>query len=157
VATARIHPGTFTGPAGTFRRRTELTKPARDLFAPARITPPGRIHELTTPGARRYEAPRPAGGEQQTDALGRQEQRARADVDSQGSYDHGAGALLRPGPLRPASTPPPAHAEVTTAQAKAGPALPGRCRWRRFSVSREEVTDGRTRDIHVNCQAGDRS
>jgi len=36
-----------------------------------------------------------------------------------------AGALLRPGPLRPASTPPPAHAEVTTAQAKAGPALPG--------------------------------
>ena len=27
-----------------------------------------------------------------------------------------AGALLRPGPLRPASTPPPAHAEVTTAQ-----------------------------------------
>jgi EmrB/QacA subfamily drug resistance transporter len=35
------------------------------------------------------------------------------------------GALLRRGPLRPASTPPPAHAEVTTAaQAKAGPALP---------------------------------
>ena len=36
-----------------------------------------------------------------------------------------AGALLRPGPLRPASTPPPAHAEVTTAQAKADSALPG--------------------------------
>ena len=36
-----------------------------------------------------------------------------------------AGALLRPGPLRPAGTPPPAHAEVTTSQAKAGPALPG--------------------------------
>ena len=35
-----------------------------------------------------------------------------------------AGALLRPGPLRPASTPPAAHTEVTTAQAKAGPALP---------------------------------
>jgi EmrB/QacA subfamily drug resistance transporter len=35
------------------------------------------------------------------------------------------GALLRRGPLRPASTPPPAHAEVTTAaQAKAGAALP---------------------------------
>jgi Major Facilitator Superfamily len=30
-----------------------------------------------------------------------------------------AGALLRPGPLRLASTPPPAHAEATTAQAKA--------------------------------------
>ena len=36
-----------------------------------------------------------------------------------------AGALLRPGPLRPAGTPPPAYAEVTTAQAKADPALPG--------------------------------
>ncbi len=35
-----------------------------------------------------------------------------------------AGVLLRPGPLRPASTPPPAHAEVT-AQTQAGPALPG--------------------------------
>jgi EmrB/QacA subfamily drug resistance transporter len=35
------------------------------------------------------------------------------------------GALLRRGPLRPASTPPPAHAEVTTAQAKGDPALPG--------------------------------
>jgi EmrB/QacA subfamily drug resistance transporter len=35
------------------------------------------------------------------------------------------GALLRRGPLRPASTPPPAHPEVTTAaQAKAGSALP---------------------------------
>src|SRR2546430_7094233 len=29
------------------------------------------------------------------------------------------GTLLRPGPLRPPSTPPPAHAEATTAQAKA--------------------------------------
>jgi MFS family permease len=36
-----------------------------------------------------------------------------------------AGALLRRGPLRPASTPPPAHAQVTPAQAKADPALPG--------------------------------
>jgi EmrB/QacA subfamily drug resistance transporter len=35
------------------------------------------------------------------------------------------GALLRPGPLRPASAPPPAHAGVTTAQAKADPSLPG--------------------------------
>jgi hypothetical protein len=36
-----------------------------------------------------------------------------------------AGALLRPGPLRLAGTPPSAHAEVTTAQAKADPAFPG--------------------------------
>ena len=35
------------------------------------------------------------------------------------------GTLLRRGPLRPASTAPPAQAEVTTAQAEAGPALPG--------------------------------
>jgi hypothetical protein len=48
----RIHLGTFTGPAGTFRRRTELAKPARDLFAQLAITPPGQIHELTTPDAR---------------------------------------------------------------------------------------------------------
>jgi hypothetical protein len=36
-----------------------------------------------------------------------------------------AGALLRPGPLRPASTPTPAHAEMTTAEAKADPLFPG--------------------------------
>ncbi len=29
----RIHLGTFTGPAGTFKQRTELTKPARDLLS----------------------------------------------------------------------------------------------------------------------------
>jgi transposase len=45
----RLHLGTFTGPAGTFRQRTELTKPARDLFAQLRITPPRQIHELATP------------------------------------------------------------------------------------------------------------
>jgi len=48
----RIHLGTFTGPAGTFRQRTELTKPARDLFAQLAITPPEQFHELTTPDAR---------------------------------------------------------------------------------------------------------
>jgi hypothetical protein len=45
----RIHLGTFTGPAGTFRQRTELTQPARDLFARLGITPPPQIIELTTP------------------------------------------------------------------------------------------------------------
>jgi hypothetical protein len=43
----RIHLGTFTGPAGTFRQRTELTKPARDLLAKLGIDPPRQIHELT--------------------------------------------------------------------------------------------------------------
>jgi len=42
----RIHLGTFTGPAGTFRQRTELTKPARDLLAKLAIDPPHQIHQL---------------------------------------------------------------------------------------------------------------
>ena len=43
----RIHIGTFTGPAGTYRQRTELAKPARDLLAKLAIEPPRRICELT--------------------------------------------------------------------------------------------------------------
>jgi hypothetical protein len=43
----RIHLGTFTGPAGTFRQRTELSKPARDLLAGLGIDPPRKSHELT--------------------------------------------------------------------------------------------------------------
>lgn len=45
----RLHVGTFTGPAGTFRQRTELTKPQRDLYAKLQLTPPKAIVELTTP------------------------------------------------------------------------------------------------------------
>jgi transposase len=45
----RLHVGTFTGPAGTFRQRTELTKPQRDLFAKLQLTPPKAVIELTTP------------------------------------------------------------------------------------------------------------
>jgi hypothetical protein len=43
----RIHLGTFTGPAGTYRQRTELTKPARDLLAKLAIDPPRKICEPT--------------------------------------------------------------------------------------------------------------
>ena len=43
----RIHLGTFTGPAGTFRQRTELPKPARDLLAKLGTDVPRKIHELT--------------------------------------------------------------------------------------------------------------
>jgi len=43
----RIHLGAFTGPAGTFRQRTDLSKPARDLLAKLNLDPPGKIHELT--------------------------------------------------------------------------------------------------------------
>ncbi|MBF6303176.1 transposase, partial [Nocardia amamiensis] len=43
----RLHVGTFTGPAGTFRRATEPTKPQRDLFAKLDIPIPKQIVELT--------------------------------------------------------------------------------------------------------------
>jgi hypothetical protein len=42
---------TFTGPAGTFRQRTELTKPQRDILAQLKIDPPPRIYPLTTRNA----------------------------------------------------------------------------------------------------------
>ena len=42
----RIHLGTFAGPAGTFRQRTELTRPQRDLLAKLAITPPKQIIKL---------------------------------------------------------------------------------------------------------------
>ncbi|MGH3419853.1 MAG: IS1634 family transposase [Streptosporangiaceae bacterium] len=42
----RLHLGTFAGAAGTFRQRTELTKPQRDLLAKLAIAPPKQIVEL---------------------------------------------------------------------------------------------------------------
>jgi hypothetical protein len=45
----RISIGTFTGPAGTFRQRTDLPKTARDLLTALDISVPRKIHELTTP------------------------------------------------------------------------------------------------------------
>ena len=42
----RLHVGTFAGPAGTFRQRTELTRPQRDLLAKLAIPPPKQIVEL---------------------------------------------------------------------------------------------------------------
>jgi len=41
-----LHIGTFTGPAGTYRQRTELTKPQRDIFAALDLTEPKKIIEL---------------------------------------------------------------------------------------------------------------
>jgi hypothetical protein len=40
------HVGTFTGPAGTFRQRTELTKPQRDILAKLQLTTPNQVIEL---------------------------------------------------------------------------------------------------------------
>jgi hypothetical protein len=41
-----LHLGTFTGPAGTYRQRTELTRPQRDILAKLNLTPPKKIIEL---------------------------------------------------------------------------------------------------------------
>jgi hypothetical protein len=43
----RIAIGTFTGPAGTFRQRTEITRPQRDILAQLNLEPPPRIYQLT--------------------------------------------------------------------------------------------------------------
>jgi hypothetical protein len=43
----QLHIGTFTGPVGTYRQRTELSKPQRDLLAKLDLTPPKKIIELT--------------------------------------------------------------------------------------------------------------
>jgi len=45
----RISIGTFTGPAGTFRQRTDIPKTTRDLLTTLKIDVPRKIHELSTP------------------------------------------------------------------------------------------------------------
>jgi hypothetical protein len=47
----RLHVITFTGPDGTFRQRTELTKPQRDIYAKLQLDPPAKIIELATPSS----------------------------------------------------------------------------------------------------------
>lgn len=42
----RIHVGTFTGPTGTFRQRSDLSKPQQDLFAKLGIPAPKQMIEL---------------------------------------------------------------------------------------------------------------
>jgi len=42
----RIHIGTFTGPAGTFRQRTEITKPQAAILRALDISTPPRIYQL---------------------------------------------------------------------------------------------------------------
>lgn len=44
----RMHVGTFTGPSGTFRQRTEPTKSQRDILAKLHLPLPKQILELTT-------------------------------------------------------------------------------------------------------------
>jgi len=42
----KIHVGTFAGPAGTFRQRTEITKAQRDILRALKIDAPPRIYQL---------------------------------------------------------------------------------------------------------------
>ena len=42
----KIHVGTFAGPAGTFRQRTEITKAQRDIFRALKIDLPPRLYQL---------------------------------------------------------------------------------------------------------------
>jgi hypothetical protein len=44
----RISIGTLTGPAGTFRQRTDMPKTTRELLTALKSTFP-KIHELSTP------------------------------------------------------------------------------------------------------------
>jgi hypothetical protein len=46
-----LHIGTFEGPAGTFRQRTELTAAQRDILAKLQIDAPKKIIQLATPAA----------------------------------------------------------------------------------------------------------
>jgi hypothetical protein len=43
----RLHLGTFTGPAGTFRQRTEITPLQRKILAALALDEPHRVHEVT--------------------------------------------------------------------------------------------------------------
>jgi hypothetical protein len=45
----RIAIGTFTGPAGTFRQRTEITRNQRDILKTLKIEAPPRIYQLKLP------------------------------------------------------------------------------------------------------------
>ena len=47
----RLQVITFTGPDGTFRQRTELTKPQRDIYAALQLDPPSKIIELAPPSS----------------------------------------------------------------------------------------------------------
>ena len=43
----RLHLGVFTGPAGTFAQRTELSQPQKTLLAKLKITEPPRVLDAT--------------------------------------------------------------------------------------------------------------
>jgi hypothetical protein len=47
----RIAAGTFTGPAGTFRQRTEISPAQQDILDRLGIDPPPKIYQLTPPRA----------------------------------------------------------------------------------------------------------
>ena len=46
----RLHAVTFTGPTGTFRQRTDPTKPQTDLYARLDLPLPKKIIEISAAG-----------------------------------------------------------------------------------------------------------
>jgi len=52
----RIAVGTFAGPAGTFRQRTEITGAQQDILTRLGIGPPPRIYQLTPTAPRPHPA-----------------------------------------------------------------------------------------------------
>jgi hypothetical protein len=48
----RIAVGTFAGPAGTFRQRTEISEPQAAILAQLKVGPPPRIYQLTPTATR---------------------------------------------------------------------------------------------------------
>src|SRR5271165_4771597 len=55
----RIHVGGFAGPAGTFRHRTEITRPQAAILKPLDISAPPRIYQLNRRGGIAPTAPPP--------------------------------------------------------------------------------------------------
>jgi hypothetical protein len=58
-----LHVGTFTGPTGTYRQRTELTSTHRDILTKLTLTPPKKIIELAPADARPTPPPPDPNGE----------------------------------------------------------------------------------------------
>jgi len=47
IEVERVHIGTFTGPAGSFSQRTELSQPQKVIYAKLKITEPPRVLDAT--------------------------------------------------------------------------------------------------------------
>jgi hypothetical protein len=87
----RIAVGTFTGPAGVFRQRTEINKPQRDILTMLHLDPPPRIYQLTPADAR----PAPTHPPRYTPSI---QPGARFRTSTPKSVDQPATSTAEPGP-----------------------------------------------------------